>query len=224
MRILISTIILGLASLLPIAASAFTNAGELKPICTAGSPICRAYALGGSERYWLLHSKHEGCEEKDIKTLDAVMDAVDGPKGLFAAAKDPETPASYILLQHLIATKSEMCSLGMRFSELLEKCDAKAEPDQNLCHAYIAGTLDMALAFFEVKAKKEKALEGKTLFCGADMKPKLQMTDAEVMTAIQEWRKARPDRPTKAPAAQEIINALVIKFPCAKNNIQKELK
>lgn len=223
MRVLISFFLLSLAALIPASASAFTSAGELKPICTAGSPVCRAYALGGAERYWLLHSKHEGCEEKDIPALDAVMEAVDGEKGLFASAKDPEMPAAYLLLQHLIASKSDMCSLGMKFSELLEKCDSKEDKDQFLCHAYIGGVLDMALAFFEVKAKKDKKLEGKMLFCD-NMKPKMEMTDDEVMKALQEWRKARPDRPTQAPAAQEIINALVIKFPCSKDNIQKELK
>ena len=44
------------------------------------------------------------------------------------------------------------------------------------------------------------------------------------MTALQEWRKARPDRPSKTPAAQEIINALVIKYPCEKSNILTDPK
>ena len=220
-NLLCSLMTLAAMALVPMAAHAVIPAEEMNMICSAGSPVCRAYVLGGSERYWLLHSEHDTCvEETDVKALDTLMEAAVGKENPFAG-KAKDYPAVFALLQYLTTKKLEMCSLGMKFSELLGQCDSKDEKDQNLCNAYIGGVLDMALAFNDIQQKKSGEKELKPLFCES-MTPvtaKTTMNEKEILAAIADWRKARPDRPKKTPAAQEVINALVMKYPCSKDNI-----
>jgi hypothetical protein len=86
--------------------------------------------------------------------------------------------------------------------------------------------LDMTLALNDLQQRKSGAAAPKALFCSSmePVTPKMAMDEKEVMGAITEWRKARPDRPKQTFAAQEIINALVMKYPCEKNNILKQEK
>ena len=223
---LLSLLSLLAALMLPMGAQAITTAGELGPICDASSPVCRAYVLGGAERFWLLRSKHEDCKaETDLKAIDDLLGGVAGKENPFSK-KGKDMPAPFALLEYINDKKLELCSLGMKNSELLSQCDSKEEKDQYLCQAYISGVLDMALAVNDLKAKQNGDEETKPLFCTSMNPPvgKMEMKEGEIMTAIQEWRKARPDRPSKTPAAQEIINALVIKYPCQKDNILTEPK
>lgn len=200
---------------LPITASATITSDKMVSACSGENPGCEFYTLGAAERFWLVTSPHDKCDAAaDKKVLDQVTAAAKAKPSLYVTEK-PE-PAAVPLLQYLNKNKLQSCSLATRYSDMVGKCASADATDQTVCHAYVAGVIDMALAMDEIHqlnvAKGEK-VAFKSPFCekGAEKK---KMTDDEVMKTLGEWSKTHAKETANVPAAAGIIDALLDKYNC----------
>ena len=198
--------------LLPLSANAGVMTDKMAQACKASAAGCQAYTLGGADRYWLVSGKHESCDvANDKKTQDAVKKAISGTGSIYNAK--PVQPAVSALLTHLNKNKLQSCALTSNFTDLTALCVAKDEAHQTNCHAYIAGVVDMAV---EMDKQNQQTKKGtyKTPFCD-NGKPKIQMSDAEIMQAITEFGQSSvANAEGNVPAAQVVMQALLTKYSC----------
>lgn len=205
--------------LVPFSASALVPAGELAGICASHSPVCRGFTLGAAERYWLLNNTHKKCNtQKDMKDADALMDAVDGEGNIYSKA-DAKSPAAYTVLSTLLDSKLKQCTLGLKFSTLLEKCRAKLSEENMACEAYLMGALDMTQTLQSIKQTKDKK-ESVAVFC-AKGASKDNFSVEEIKLALTNYAANHPKK-MDGPAAQEVVNALLNQYPCTPNNTDKK--
>lgn len=211
---------LAMLSVLPLTANATITSDKMTSACAGDNPGCEYYTLGGAERFWLVSGSHEKCDAAaDKKVIDQVTAAAKAKPSFYATEK-PQ-PAAVPLLQYLNKNKLQSCSLATRYSDMVGKCASAEATDQTICHAYVAGVIDMALAMDEIHqlnvAKGEK-VAFKSPFCekGAEKK---QMTDDEVMKTLGEWSKTNAKITAATPAAEGIIAALLEKYSCKKPTV-----
>jgi hypothetical protein len=224
MKIVNRILIALLLATVPLAANATVRSGQIATVCAGTDPACTYYAMGAAERFWLVHSNHASCDAAaDKKSLDMLVAAIHGKSNLFTTVDKPTVPAAIAVLGFLNEKKLESCALNTRFSDLVGKCASKDGADQNVCHAYVAGVIDMALAMDEI----HQSLTAKTPdaamvspFCEAG-KPKGSMTDSEIMQTIAGWNHDHAAETTTVPASAGIIDALLTKYPCPKNDAGK---
>ncbi|MFM9890617.1 MAG: Rap1a/Tai family immunity protein [Rickettsiales bacterium] len=214
--------LLAMTLVVPITANATITSDKMTSACAADNVGCEYYTLGGAERFWLVTSPHEKCDAAaDKKVIDQVTAAAKAKPSLYVTEKP--APAAVPLLQYLNKNKLQSCSLATRYSDMVGKCASTDATDQTVCHAYVAGVVDMALAMDEIHqlnvAKGEK-VAFKSPFCekGAEKK---KMTDDEVMKTLGDWSKANAKDTASTPAAAGIIDALLEKYNCKPTATEK---
>jgi hypothetical protein len=219
MKKMIAAVVL---ALLPLSAQATIMTDKLAAVCASDNPACQIYTLGGAERVWLVSGDSKKCDAAaDKKAVEGLMTAAKGKTGFYQTEK-PE-PGAVALLEYINKNKVKSCSLATRYSDIVKRCASPAAGDQNACHAYVAGVMDMALIMDQVHQAREakgKNVPLKPPFCQAGQ-PKMNMTDDEVMKSLGDWGKKHADDSAKIPAAAGIIEAMLDTYPCPKTTDKK---